>query len=64
MITALIATAVWAVPAAAVLYLLTSGRRRRDRQAQHNARALRARQHAASWGREQPTRPRPKGHRR
>ncbi|WKD36538.1 hypothetical protein [Streptomyces xanthophaeus] len=54
MTTFLIAFAMWAVPATALLALLAVGRRRRDRQAQHDARNLAARRAgrpAPSWAR-------------
>lgn len=46
MITVLLASAAWAISATAVLVVLARGRRRRDTQAQHADRALKARQAA------------------
>jgi hypothetical protein len=43
--------AAWTIGAAAVCVLLAAGRRHRDRQAAHRARALQARRHAPAWTR-------------
>lgn len=53
---AVFAVAVWLAAAVAVCALLAAGSRRARRQDHDRARALAARQHAASWGRQHDTR--------